>query len=242
MPLGIGREARQVDDGELRHEAGKLAGRRPAQQVADEQRVPGILDEDARIQPVRGVGAGEQVLHVTARATWHARGNPAHSRSNCSGVIGLLLSHHTALSVVASRTGVLVLRPSGRCGRRSPRHKRARRRELRLASADGSSISSASARVVIALVAEEFSGNSSIVICQPPLSKHGRSADRQRCSREVPSAAEEWSGRCDLTHLRIVTAHHGLSIARATYARQGLCERGPTWQSAASPHRSRSCR
>ena len=42
VALGIGLEARQVDDGELGQEVGKLGALGADQQLADEQRVPGI--------------------------------------------------------------------------------------------------------------------------------------------------------------------------------------------------------
>ena len=64
MPAGIGLEARQIDDGELGLEGGQLGGRRAAQQIANEERVPGELGENARPQPMRGIGTGKKVLHV----------------------------------------------------------------------------------------------------------------------------------------------------------------------------------
>ena len=63
MPRRIGAEGRQVDDRHLRHEAWKIRGSRPDQQVADEQRVPGIFGDDAGLQAVCRVGAADEILH-----------------------------------------------------------------------------------------------------------------------------------------------------------------------------------
>ncbi len=59
---GIGLERRQVDDRHLRHEAFERLALGPDQQVADEQRVPGIFGDDAGRQGVGLVGAADQVL------------------------------------------------------------------------------------------------------------------------------------------------------------------------------------
>jgi len=63
MAFRVGAEARQVDDRQIRAEAGEIGTGRPAQQVADEERVPGILREDAHADAVLRVGAAVQVLH-----------------------------------------------------------------------------------------------------------------------------------------------------------------------------------
>ena len=47
MTLGVGLERRQIDDGEFGHEARELCVLGTDQQLADEQRVPGIFREDA---------------------------------------------------------------------------------------------------------------------------------------------------------------------------------------------------
>ncbi len=62
VTLGIRLERRQVDDGQLRHEAGELLQLRTDQQLADEQRMPGIFGEDAHLDAIGGVGAAVEVL------------------------------------------------------------------------------------------------------------------------------------------------------------------------------------
>ena len=62
MLLGIGGEAGQVDDGEFRIEALQLLRAGADQQIVHEQRVPGIFGDNAHADPVRQVGAAEQVL------------------------------------------------------------------------------------------------------------------------------------------------------------------------------------
>ncbi len=62
MTLGVGAERRQVDDGELRHEFGEVGALRADQQLADEQRVPGIFGEHARLDLVLRIGAAIEVL------------------------------------------------------------------------------------------------------------------------------------------------------------------------------------
>ena len=54
MPLGVGAERRQVDDRQFRDEGGQLLGRRADQEIADEQRMPGVFGEDARAQAQAG--------------------------------------------------------------------------------------------------------------------------------------------------------------------------------------------
>ena len=58
----IGLEGRQVDDGEVGHVIGKLALLGADQQVADEQRMPGIFREDPGLDPVGRIGAAVEVL------------------------------------------------------------------------------------------------------------------------------------------------------------------------------------
>lgn len=68
MALGIGAEARQVDDGEFGHEAGELGLLGATQQRADEQRVPGQLGEDAGLDAEGRIGAAVQVLREQRHA------------------------------------------------------------------------------------------------------------------------------------------------------------------------------
>ena len=62
VALRIGLEGRQAEDGEIRHVGGKLARLGADQQRADEQRVPGQLGEDARLDAVLRIGAAIEVL------------------------------------------------------------------------------------------------------------------------------------------------------------------------------------
>ena len=62
VPLGIGFERGQVDDREVGREGGEILARRADQQVADEQRVPGVFGEDARLDAQRRIGAAMQIL------------------------------------------------------------------------------------------------------------------------------------------------------------------------------------
>ncbi len=52
VPGRVGLEARAVQDGEARHEARELGALRAAQQVADEEPVPGELGDHPDVQPV----------------------------------------------------------------------------------------------------------------------------------------------------------------------------------------------
>ena len=62
VPRRIGAERRQVDDRHVRHEAGEIGSFGADQEVADEQRVPGVLGHDPHRQTMRGVGAADQIL------------------------------------------------------------------------------------------------------------------------------------------------------------------------------------
>ena len=62
MPLGIGAERRQIDDRQIGDEGGEILGRRTDQEIADEERMPGVFGEDARAQAQRRVGAGVEIL------------------------------------------------------------------------------------------------------------------------------------------------------------------------------------
>jgi hypothetical protein len=61
VPLGIGAEARQVDDRELRREAFELGRFRAHQQGADEQIVPGQLVDHPHVDAVLGLRAAIEV-------------------------------------------------------------------------------------------------------------------------------------------------------------------------------------
>ncbi len=68
VTFGIGAEARQVDDGQLRHEARELRGFRADQKRADEQRMPGEFGEDAGLDPMRRIGAAIEILREQRHA------------------------------------------------------------------------------------------------------------------------------------------------------------------------------
>ena len=62
VALRIGLEGRQVDDGQIGDEGRDVLRRRTDQQVADEQRVPGVFGEDARLDAEGRVGAAVEIL------------------------------------------------------------------------------------------------------------------------------------------------------------------------------------
>jgi hypothetical protein len=68
MAFRIGAEARQVDDGELRHEAGEIGRLGADQQRADEQRMPGQLGEDPGLDLECGIGAAVKILREQRHA------------------------------------------------------------------------------------------------------------------------------------------------------------------------------
>jgi hypothetical protein len=51
MPLRIGAERRQIDDRQVGNKTREILARRADQEVADEQRVPGVFREHARPDP-----------------------------------------------------------------------------------------------------------------------------------------------------------------------------------------------
>ena len=63
MPRGIGREARQVDDRQLRRETVELLALRHEKQMPDEERMPRILAEDADADAVRFGRSREKILN-----------------------------------------------------------------------------------------------------------------------------------------------------------------------------------
>src|SRR6185295_7949653 len=62
MPLRVRSEGRKVDDGEFRNESLKLGPLRANEQLANEQRVPRVLGEDACLDLVFRVGATVKIL------------------------------------------------------------------------------------------------------------------------------------------------------------------------------------
>jgi hypothetical protein len=62
MTLGIGAEARQVDDGEFGREATQRLGFGAHQQRPDEQAVPGEFGDDADVDAMFGLRSAEQIL------------------------------------------------------------------------------------------------------------------------------------------------------------------------------------
>ncbi len=68
MAFGVGLEARQIDDGQFRHEACEFRRLGADQQRADEQRMPGEFGEDAGLDPVGRVGAAVQILRKQRHA------------------------------------------------------------------------------------------------------------------------------------------------------------------------------
>ncbi len=64
MVVGRGAERRQRDDRQAGLEAFEVTGTGTAQQIADEECVPGVFTENARRQAMDGIGAGEKILDV----------------------------------------------------------------------------------------------------------------------------------------------------------------------------------
>jgi len=58
MALRVGPEGRQIDDRQIGRERRQIVRRRADQQIADEQRMPGVFGEDARPDPECRVRAG----------------------------------------------------------------------------------------------------------------------------------------------------------------------------------------
>jgi hypothetical protein len=50
MPAGVGAEGRQIDDREIGHEGAEILRRRTDEEIADEERMPGVFGEDAGAQ------------------------------------------------------------------------------------------------------------------------------------------------------------------------------------------------
>ena len=68
MTFRIGAEARQVDDGQFRHEIAQLRRLGADQQRADEQRVPGEFGEHAGLDLEGRIGAAIEILREQRHA------------------------------------------------------------------------------------------------------------------------------------------------------------------------------
>ena len=62
MPLGVGLEGWQIDDGQIGNKGRQILRRRTHQEIADEQRMPGVFGEDARLDAEGRVGAAVKIL------------------------------------------------------------------------------------------------------------------------------------------------------------------------------------
>src|SRR5208283_4882007 len=49
MTCGVSLEGRQIDDGQIGNKGRQILRRRTHQEIADEQRMPGVFGEDARL-------------------------------------------------------------------------------------------------------------------------------------------------------------------------------------------------
>ena len=105
---------------------------RADQQVADEQRVPGIFGDDARRQRVCRVGAADQILHEQIACRRHGPGSRRSSASKCAGRHRLVVVPPDACVGRWRRARRTCPSASGRCAGRSRR--RARRRAVSVAS------------------------------------------------------------------------------------------------------------
>ena len=64
VTLMVRLERRHIDDGHVRHEARELRALRTDQELADEQRVPGVFGVDADLDAILRIGAAVEVLRV----------------------------------------------------------------------------------------------------------------------------------------------------------------------------------
>src|SRR4029077_14843021 len=62
VPLGVGAKRRQIHDRQLWHKARQLLRWRTDQDMADEQRMPGVFGEDARAYAQLRIGAAVEIL------------------------------------------------------------------------------------------------------------------------------------------------------------------------------------
>ena len=83
--------------------------------MANEQRVPGKLDEHARLDAVFRVGAAVEILRRKAACLWHASMKVGKEHRTAAGVSLPFLSHQICFSV-GRRKRQTYLSASGRCG------------------------------------------------------------------------------------------------------------------------------
>ena len=62
VPLGVGAKRGHVHDRQIGNEGGQFLRRRTDQEIADEQRMPGVFSEDARAYAQLGIGASVEIL------------------------------------------------------------------------------------------------------------------------------------------------------------------------------------
>ena len=123
MALGVGAERRQIDDGELGHELGEVDALGTDQQLANEQRVPGVFGEDAGLDAVFRIGAAVQILREQFLAFAVRDGNRrADCRNSLSTSCGCRPTRPNSRS--ARRQRCACPWASGRCDGRSRRRAR----------------------------------------------------------------------------------------------------------------------
>jgi hypothetical protein len=62
MPRGVGLEGRQIEDGQVGNKIPELGGLRTNQQIADEERVPGVFGENPGLEPMARISAAIKIL------------------------------------------------------------------------------------------------------------------------------------------------------------------------------------
>jgi hypothetical protein len=62
VPLGVGAKRGQIDDRQLRAKVRELLRWRADQEIADEERMPGVFSEDARAYAQLWIGAAVEIL------------------------------------------------------------------------------------------------------------------------------------------------------------------------------------
>src|SRR3546814_8848886 len=103
----IGAETRQVDDRQLLHESGKGFAARADEQVADKQRMPGKLRDDARRQRIFRIGAADQVLHIErlcGRMSQHVQSPNVRSEEPTSELPSLLRTSYAVFCLKKKTT------------------------------------------------------------------------------------------------------------------------------------------
>ena len=121
MPLGVGLERRQIDDGHFGHEDRELRALRPDQELADEQRVPGIFGEHARLDAVLRIGAADRDPARTASCPCACARKSCSRVSNCCWrLLAVAVPPDHVLGECIDRRCAYPW-ASGRCGGRSRR-------------------------------------------------------------------------------------------------------------------------